>query len=128
MTKFAGSDWIRESLKKPMSAIGVKAADILGEAYCGIYHLPHNSVRNTDWADVHCVKVWVYDDLSTCDAETLTTLVIMCHEQCVRMTIRAHNRRRLCLWFSPRDRDAKSRSYTHPTIEQAIELVRRPAK
>ena len=125
MSEYAGADWIRESLKKPLSAIGEKAANILGEAYPGIYHLPHASLHKTNWADEFWTQVWVYDDLATWDHNTLTTLVILCHDQCVRMTIRVHNRRRLRLEFSMRDRADKSMSYTHPTIEQAIALTRR---
>jgi len=127
MTRFAGSDWVKESLKRPMSSIGILAADILGEAYQGIYHLPHGSLRATDWNDPHWCKVWVYDDIATWDGNALTTLVILAHDKCVRLAIRVHNQRRLLLWFSPRDREAKSRSYLHPTIEEAIALVRRPA-
>lgn len=123
-SEYAGADWIRESLKKPLSAIGEKAANILGEAYQGIYHLPHGSLRTTDWNDPHLCEVWVYDDIATWDGNALTTLVILAHDECVRLAIRVHNQRRLRLWFSPRDREAKSSSYRHPTIEEAIKRAR----
>lgn len=124
MGRFAGSDWVKESLKRPMSEIGRTAADILGEAYQGIYHLPHGSLHSTNWNDPWLCQVWVYDDISTWDGNVLTTLVILAHDKCVRLSIRVWNQRRLMLWFSPRDREAKSRSYTHPTIEEAIKLTR----
>lgn len=127
MSGYAGADWIRESLKKPLSEIGEKAADILGAAYQGIYHLPHGSLHKTDWNDPWVCKVWVYDDIATWDGNALTTMIVLAHDKSVRLAIRVHNRRRLCLWFSPRERDAGSITRAHPTIENAIEIARRMA-
>ncbi len=47
---YAGSDWIKKSLKiTKMSPIGEAVADLLGEVYQGIYHLETRSLRKVDW-------------------------------------------------------------------------------
>jgi len=64
------------------------------------------------------------DDLSTYDFDLLTRLVVMAHEECVRVSVRSSGPRlvKICLW-PRRGRDGRVDD-RHPTIEQAIERVR----
>ena len=129
MPEFAGADWIREGARLPMSELGAKVADILGAAYRGIYHMPRGAIAKANWADPNCVRVYVYDhDLATFDSDILTTLVVLCHDQCVRLAISGHNPHRARLEFSARKGRDGSSSTRHPTIESAIERARMVAK
>lgn len=76
----------------------------------------------TDWADKHHIEFNLPYTLSTWDDNRLTTLVILCHDECVRLEI-SPNMRYLKLMFHPRQRDGRY-FQRHPTIEGAIEAIR----
>jgi len=127
MAKYAGADWIEESLKKPLSPLGVAVADLLGQVWAGIYHLPHTLLARVDWAESWYISVTVPgSELATYDADLLTRLVVLCHDRCLRMEIEPCNPRYLRLNFSPRVRSATDpRMHRRcPTMEQAVASVR----
>ena len=121
--RFAGSDWVKESLKKELSPIGVKAADILGEAFQGIYHLSMKSLNKVDWEDKHYIEINIYGGLSTFDSSVLTNLVFLAHWFCVRFEIEAASYRSLKLSFTDRKRGGELYN-RHPTLESAVEVFK----
>lgn len=143
---YAGAGWLkqnldainkREAAKKPrkvkgkvrepkpprlLSEFGARVANILGFVYRGIYHI---ETDNTDWGDDSRVEITLHYRLSTYDSYELTELVVLCHDQKIRLELEAGGPRRIKLCFSPRssrDGDIYDR---HPTIEAAIERIRK---
>jgi len=45
MSQYAGANWIKQSLKKEMSPLGVNVADLLGDVFAGIYHLDQSALE-----------------------------------------------------------------------------------
>lgn len=119
----AGSDWVRESLKKELSPLGIKAADVLGEAFQGIYHLPMHSLNKADWNNNHWIEINIFGSLSTFDSSILTKLVFLAHWFCVRFEIEAASYRYLKLIFTDRKRGGQL-YYRHPTLESAVEVFK----
>lgn len=62
--------------------------------------------------------------LSTYDHDNLTRLVVLAHDQCIRVRIEPVAFRYLAIVMSPRRRDAKTFMDGHPTIEEAIARLR----
>ena len=122
-TKFAGADWLVESLRpaKPPSKLGPLVADILGQVFAGIYHIDRGStLRKPYWHAEEYIEVNVPGSLATYDSNELTMLVLACHEQAVRLEIRSGGPGRVKLCFSPRTHGAASRMHRHPTPEEAV--------
>lgn len=125
MNKYAGAEWVKESLGLPMSPLGEKVADLLGQACRGIYHLDAvHSLEKVRWTDKYCIEVNVRDNMSTWDGCLLTDLVVLAHEACLRLEIRARTVNVLRLYFSQRKGRIGSSMKCHPTIEMAVERVR----
>ena len=97
-----------------------EAMDFFSEFYSGVHHIPGGRVKP-------CGHGWSINhdrgSLSSFDFNALTRLVIMAHEQCVRVDVDAIRNRimQTSIWKRQRDGDITSR---HPTIEQAIEKFR----
>lgn len=101
-------------------------AQILGITYSGLYHLDNKAIEKTDWQneDRVSIKLW-RPSLATQDYYHLTDLVIMCHDACIRLAITPHTFDTLMLHFHRRDSREGDVSRRHPTIETAIERVRK---
>lgn len=130
MAKFAGADWLQENLKytrpqcKP-SPLGSEVADILGQVYCGIYHISREVKHpRCEWDNPYVVVVVIGSDLSTFDFDRLTKLVILCHDRAIRLCISGKANGYLELMFHQRERQPDDRSIHHPTIEDAVDAVR----
>jgi hypothetical protein len=129
-TKYSGADWIEGTRKhwknqdKPMSELGRKVADLLGQAYEGIYHLPDNTLEKANWSG-EVIEITIHDghQMATYDADTLTVLVLLCHWMNVRLRIKAAARVYLRLVFQDVERTCFFRE-GHPTLDEAIERVR----
>lgn len=128
MKKFAGADWLGKILEErgiKLSRLGSDVADMLGQAFCGIYHLNNSELFNkrTAWASERHIEIVLRRDLSTYDDSTLTILVLEAHNRGVRMCIEGAANDYLRLRFLPYYRDGEQR-YKHRTIDDAIESVR----
>ncbi len=121
--KYEGADWVRHMLPEinvefakkakrrgevgpaldaPMSPLGVRVADILGQVNRGIYHI-RDAARNTDWTNRDYIRVPGYwQDLSTVDGNALLILVVLCHDSQIRLTIKPHAFKTVTLFFSQR--------------------------
>ena len=117
--KYAGADWLMKSYPglKP-SPLGLKVADILGMVWNGLYHIDPRIIKKTLWDDPYCISVNIMQSLSTCDFNELTELVILCHDETIRLNI-SPSMRYIRLLFHQRTREG-SFVERHPTIEEAI--------
>lgn len=127
--KYSGSDWLAPQLvrwgKPPMSELGAAAADIVGAVYRGIYHVHSSLLEKAEWDHRFMVRLTVYGELATFDADLLTTLVVLAHDRCVRVAVEPRNMRHLRLCFSPRKGREGHLFERHPSIEAALLRVRR---
>lgn len=123
MSQYQGSDWVKRSLKKSMSPLGIQVADLLGDVFLGIYHLDYMALKRVNWDDDCISFVLSYHTLSTVDSNELTKLVVLCHDRALRMDIKSVAPKRLELTFHQRVRDGDF-YHTCPTIEEHINKIR----
>lgn len=120
---YAGADWIQRCLEHGMSPLGRDVADLLGEAWCGIYHLyeSQRSVRRTDWSDSYCIELSVpTSGLATFDLDRLTRLVFLAHDRAIRIELCGSAPRLVKLQFHRRNGREGRLSERHPSVEQAL--------
>lgn len=125
--KYAGAEWIQSALKPkyPMSPLGIAVADLLGEVFAGIYHIDDSVLERVDWADDYVMIVRLtHQSLSTCDNDYLTRLVVLSHDCCLRLDIRASSKDNLRLMFHQRKRTG-SLFERIPTMEEHLAHIRR---
>lgn len=123
--KYAGADWIHTSLKTELSPFGEKVADLLGQMYLGIYHLPIRQLQKVNWTNAVQIAIVVDDsEFATFDSNLLTRFVFLCHKYCIRGEIASCNPGHLMLKFWPRVEGASEYWRKHPTIEQHIEMLK----
>lgn len=117
--KYAGAEWV-EQMIGPLSELGRRVADLLGEWQGGIYHLDLNALKRVNWKDTWYISLTVYSPrLATYDPSDLTRLVFLCHDAAIRCEIEATGPRYFRLRFWQRQREGKL-SQRHPTIEEAL--------
>ncbi len=124
MSQYQGAEWIKRSLKKTMSPLGIQVADLLGDVFLGIYHLDYKALERVNWDnDDYIIFVLSYHSLSTVDSNELTKLVVFCHDRALRMDIKSVAPKRLELLFHQRVREG---DFYHvcPTIEEHINKIR----
>ena len=129
--RFAGSDWLlsvmahRRAGNKHVSPFGALVADILGATFQGLYHIEREVLR-AEWSDESRISIVLSSTawLATYDGCDLTSLVVLCHDACVRLEIAGTGRGQVRLVFYRRRGRAGSAWERHPTMEQAVELVR----
>jgi hypothetical protein len=103
------------------------AIAFFAEFYLGVHHIPargccgSHGVKEfgTGWSVNH------YGDLSSFDFDSLTRLVFLAHDRCVRVEVMNSGPRRvkIAIWKrAGREGEIWAR---HPTLEQAIELWRK---
>lgn len=95
---------------------------VLQRAYRGLHHVTGKIKDEPQHRRVTCC---VYP-AATYDADELTRLVIMAHEECVRLEIHPGGPGSIKLIFTQRQREGDFCD-RHPTIEQAIEKLREGA-
>lgn len=126
--KYSGSEWLESAYKhmpeKTMSPFGKEVADILGQAFKGIYHISRDALR-ADFSEDGYVSLTIsaFRDWSTYDGELLTVLVVLCHEACIRMQIEPAGPRYLRLRFHKRQRTGGLMERM-PTIEDHVKSIK----
>jgi hypothetical protein len=124
-------EWLEQAkrYKNPefkCSEHGRAVAQILGITFGGLYHLENKAIEKADWQHECCVEINLWrPQLATHDFCRLTELVIMCHDACIRLEIDPHTFQTLKLWFHKRESREGDICRRHPTIESAIERVRK---
>jgi hypothetical protein len=95
------------------------AINFFGALFYGEHHIPGEVTE--------CGYGWKissnYIQLSTFDYNALTRLVLLAHDNCVRVDVSARGMNRLVISIYPRQRDGDM-SKRHPTIEEHIPLIR----
>lgn len=120
--RYAGADWVSKDYKRPMSEFGRLVADVLGQAFLGIYHI-ERYIRGTDWTSELWIRVCYRGGLATTDGNELTRLVLLAHDACVRLEIEPCNMNFVYLTFTPRKREGSTMD-SHPTMEANITKLR----
>lgn len=125
MGQYAGSDWIRDSLKiDHMSPLGIAVADLLGDTFLGIYHLSTTSLRKVNWRDPRHIEATIGVSLSTYDSDELTRLIVLAHDRMIRVEIAGLAPRFLRLTFHQRKKREGSLYERMPELETHIETIR----
>lgn len=121
---YAGSEWIQQAFETELSPLGAAVADLLGDVFFGIYHLDAGALGRVKWSDPHYILVNLrHHSLATFDGDELTRLVVLCHDRCLRLDLKAIAPLTLQLLFHQRQREGGIWK-RHPTIEQAVERIR----
>lgn len=120
--QYKGSTWVKCLGIEP-SPLGEKVANILGVVYQGIYHIPEKDRKNIDWSNKDFIVVEIRRNLATYDVGMLTWLVVLCHDQCIRLDIHPSNKIALKLVFTQRTRDGLSHERM-PTMEDHLKIIR----
>jgi hypothetical protein len=102
-----------------------EAIAFFSDFFGGEHHIPAGKYRGArgvkEWGTGWCVTTWG-GELSTFDFDGLTRLVLMAHDQCIRVEVAPAMRYlRIAIWRRLREGRMSAR---HPTIEQAIEAFR----
>jgi hypothetical protein len=133
VSKHSGAEWLDDKwLKrshwkygKDISPLGREVANILGQAWLGLYHVDGNAVERVDWSDPYCIQINLrYAQLSTWDFNRLTVLVVLCHDRMVRLDIDGTGPGYTRFTFHQRACREGGISERHPTMERAIEMIR----
>jgi hypothetical protein len=111
----------REAPEKIDPEIEKRCEDVIAQAFRGAYHCSGWSRRKA-WGDG--IKVSCCQDLSTCDFDILTRLVIAAHDNAVRVRIMQGGAWGVSIGLTPRKREGDIFE-SHPTIEAAIERMRK---
>jgi len=127
--RYSGSECIERQLKcdgKGISEFGKEVADILGQAWAGIYHLQKEVLHDrVKWNDDRYIRIVIYGDLQTYDFDKLTRLVVLCFDRMIRLEIGAAARNYLSLSFTKREcRPPGSFSKRLPYLEDCIAYIR----
>ena len=121
--KYAGSNWLSRRGRE-LSPLGVDVADILGQAWQGLYHIESAVThKRCKWNDERAIEVVVGQLLSTFDSGVLTILVFLCHEKAIRLEISGACQGYLRLRFSQRKHGAGSISERHPTMQGHLDSL-----
>ena len=125
-TAYSGAGWVRRSLGiEEMSPLGEKVADLIGYVFRGIYHLRSASLGKVDWADKHVITIVIDDDsFSTVDFNKLTELVVLTHEEMLRMHVRGAAPGYLRLVFHQRKTREGGIMERIPTMEKHTEEIK----
>ncbi len=125
--KYAGSDWLEKSIKHiapkcgPISPFGKDVADLLGELFCGIYHIDNRSLAKARWDNNYVIFISIgYKDWSTYDSANLTRLVFLAHHMAIRVELQPSRYGYMRILFHLRTRSGNS-SERHPTLDEAVE-------
>ncbi len=125
-TIYAGAEWISKSLRvSTMSKLGRTVADLLGDVFCGIYHLDQKELCKVDWTDNYFIVFRLACSLSTFDNELLTKLVVLAHDRYLRVDIGAASKGKLELMFHLRCYRTGEISRRMPTMEDHLASIRR---
>jgi len=131
-SKYSGVDWIRRQIPyckpkpKEPSIFGALVADILGAAFAGIYHLDNKNLMKTDWSHEDWIQFTMRrgHELATYDGAELSTLVILCHDARIRLSLDGHGMNYLRLGFHRRYEDGGGFHNRHWSTEEAVRAVR----
>lgn len=96
--------------------------EILSKVFSGVHNIPWTKKRLVPWGDGWSCNI--HRNLSTYDNDSLTRLVVLCHDACIRLEISPSGPGLLRLSFWQRDgRDGRLYA-RHPTLEDNVKRIR----
>lgn len=105
-----------------MKTFEERAESVLECVFYGIHHAPDIKKFPSEYGGRW--EVNTSGDLSTFDFDGLTRLVISAHDQCIRASVRSSGPRMVKIILHERKGRDGNMSQRHPTIEQAMEVIR----
>ncbi len=123
------AQWLVGSHPKiKLSAIGEVAANIVGTAFNGLYHLEYRDLEASDWSNEHICRVRLTTyGLATVDGNILTRLLVLAFDAQVRLAIKPRSHWTIDLIFTQRHHRKSKEDCLHeviPTLEQSVEHIR----
>jgi len=122
------AEWLEQSKKIIPSEFGKKVANILGYVWQGLYHIQTTSLKKVKWGDERYMEIIISQGLATWDRNDLTELIVLCHDECIRLEIRPCSPQHLKLCFHKRVPISEAGDMLicrgHPTIEEQINKIR----
>lgn len=127
-----GNGWIAKGGRVQLSDLGLRVERILAFVYDGIYHIArearHQRVEwDNEWRIEVVVHQGTFGGLSTYDMDRLTRLLLVAHEERVRVTIEAAAPRYLRLVFHPRKESGRLYE-RHPSMSDVISKYCEPSE
>lgn len=125
-TKYSGADWLVKNMAYVhpglvASPLGMAVADLLGELFYGINHLPNNVINKVDWSDPSVILITIgWEDWSTFDFSTLTRLVFLAHHLAIRVDLTPVKYNYMRIMFHQRQRTGNI-FQRHPTLQEAVD-------
>lgn len=96
-----------------------EALDFFAHLFQGDHHIPSEIRPHGSGWSINC-----HDRIATYDSNELTRLVVLAHDYCYRASIMQGGPKRLKIVIFKRQQEFTDVAIFHPTIEQAIALVR----
>ena len=109
--------------EKP-SECAMRVAALLDE-WIGLHHFDEPTLKKIEWRNDRFIvlkisKHSMAGQLATYDFDTLTTLVFLAHDHCIRVGIGPCNPQFMEIMFHPRGFRTGGMSVRHPTLESAV--------
>lgn len=103
-----------------MKMLSQEAEAFFSELYFGKHHLPAGGIKpfGEGWSVNH------YAEVATFDFDTLTRLVFLAHDKCIRVSIMQGGPGAIKIVLYKRDKRKGSIMESHPTIENALKKWR----
>lgn len=122
--KYEGAEWLRSVLRQDLSPLAAAVADVLGQTYLGIYHLPRSNWEPARWSDPFFVWAVVPGGLASFDSCYLTALLVHSHDRCLRVEISPAGPHYLRLKFHQRTCREGRMSQRLPSLDEHISIIR----
>ncbi len=120
-----GEDYIK-TLEIEISPLGCDVANLLSTLLGGMHHLTsHTKIVKIDWSNPYYIVVPFGRGLATYDGNLLTSLVVLAHDNLLRVEVNPRHRLYLELVFHKRKGREGWLSERMPTIEEHIKLIRK---
>src|SRR4051812_35405006 len=99
-------DHLQYCTKEAPSDAGIRVAELLHE-WNGLHHFDSAAMKKVEWSNTVFIelklsKFFSIGQLSTFDFDSLTRLVFLAHDHCIRASIAPCNPQHLSIVFHPR--------------------------
>lgn len=118
-----GLEWLLANHKGPVSAFGGKVACILDQALGGIHNLNRGRLERVLWDSKDLIIFRYSAGFASFDNDWLTRLLVLCHDESVRLEIQPGGNINIILLFSPRELEGDL-YHRHPTLEESVKKIR----
>jgi hypothetical protein len=119
-------NWVKSSFSpESVSPLAGDVIYIIAKIW-GIHNFGNDNLRKTEWGNPHRVVIRYDSGLHTVDFNSLTALVVLCHDSMLRLSIKGRAKGYLDLvFFKRKSRDIEDGINDWcPTIEDHIGIIR----